>query len=347
MTEDFPVDFTLKAHATLPEPEQCLLHLVEHLREHDGRLEEQEGAFLVSLRDIQGRIWCEDGLLHVDTRCIDAETAYFVKTWLDGVFRHLAGTEPLQIDWEENWSAGRLPPSFTILKVDALQRITSWMMRVTLKCPDVARFDRPDALHVQVLINFAIATGAAEREPPSPIWRRYTVRAVDRARSTIDLDVFLHGEAGPGAAWIAALRIGDLVGVAGPSGGSIGSADRFLIAGDETAVPAISRILGLIPGHCRGQVLIEIADGGERLPLEMPGGFNLTWLARRKDAASVLEGAVTSFLARRSAQKSFVWVACEATVASRIRKQVRTRAQRDHLDHLIAGYWKRGHGASS
>lgn len=341
MTEHSATAFRLKARAQLPDPEQSLLHLVDHLREHEGRLEEQAGAFLVSLPDIRGRIWCEDGLLHVETACGEAETAYFVRKWLEDVFRHLADGRSVQIDWEENWSGGRLPPSFSILKVEALRLLTSWMMRVTLKCPDVARFARADAFHLQVLVNFADVAAATGEERALLEWRRYTVRAIDMASQTIDIDVFLHGEGGPGGRWVSHLRVGDLVGVAGPSGGGIGLADRYLIAGDETALPAIARILDFLPRHRRGDVLIEIADGAERLPLELPDGFKLTWLARHKNAASALEAAVISALVCKPAEKTFVWVSCEASVASRLRKHAKAAGEREHFDHLIAGYWKR------
>ncbi|MCD2179543.1 siderophore-interacting protein [Rhizobium sp. C1] len=341
MTANFPTAFRLKARAKLVEPDQCLEHLVEHLREHDGEIREEEGAFLVTLPDIRGRMWCDDGLLHVDARSSDAETAYFVRTWLDGVFRHLAGTGPVEIAWKEDWNAGHLPPSFSVLKVEALQTITSRMMRVTLKCPDAARFARADALHVQVLVNFADMVAATGGAPAPLIWRRYTVRAVDLAASMIDIDIFLHGEAGPGAAWVRSLRVGDLVGVAGPNGGGIGQAERFLIAGDETALPAIARIMGLLPQHCVGDVWIETEESAERLPLEVPPGITLTWLARENDAGAALECAINGALARRTAEKTFVWVACEASAASRIRKHVRVAALHDNLDHLIAGYWKR------
>ena len=338
---NFPRAFRLKARAKLPEPERCLLHLVEHLKDRDGDIRAQGDAFAVTLPDIYGWMWCEDGLLQVDVGSRDAETAYFVRTWLDGVFRHLAGTETVEIEWKENWSAGRLPPSFSILKVERLDMLTSQMVRITLKCPDVTRFDRTDALHVQVLVNFAEVTASTGEESPPLAWRRYTVRAVDVARQTIDIDVFLHGGGGLGARWVSQLRVGDLVGVAGPSGGSIGLADHYLIAGDETAIPAIARILDFLPRQCGGDVLIEIANDAERLPLELPDGFKLTWLARQDDTASALEGALISALAHKAAEKTFVWVSCEASIASRLRKHARAAAERDHFDHLIAGYWKR------
>jgi len=342
MTSKSPSAFHLRAQAKLPEPEQCLAHLADHLREHDGELEEQAGVILVSLPDVRGRLWCENGRLHVDADSSDAETAYFVRSWLDDVFRHLAGGQPAQIDWEENWSLGHLPPSFSILKVEALHNPIPQMMRVTLKCPDAARFDRADALHVQVLVNFSeLAATAGEARVP-PTWRRYTVRSVDRIRNTIDIDVFLHGKGGPGAAWIGELGVGQLVGVAGPSGGGIGVADRLLIAGDETALPAIARMMDLLPRHCHGELLIETHEvAAERLLPALPAGFKVTWLARDRHPGFALENALIVALADPSEEPRFVWVACEAAAASRIRKHVRAIAERDSLTHLIAGYWKR------
>lgn len=341
MTSNFPDAFRLQARARLPEPEECLRHFVDHLKEHDGEIEEQAGVFLVTLPDVRGRIWCQNGLLHVDSAVGDAETAYFVRNWLGNVFRHLAGEEPVQVDWEENSGAGLLPPSFSILKVAALHKPTPRMMRITLNCPDAARFDRRDALHVQVLVNFAEVAAAGSELHIPPTWRRYTVRRVDRIENTIDIDVFLHGESGPGAAWVRDLRVGDLVGVAGPSGGGIGAAERFLIAGDETALPAIARIMDLLPRQCHGEVLVEAGEDVEPLLPDMPERFRLSSLARRDDACSALEDAIRAALADKPAEKTFVWVACEAAAATRIRKFVRTIAERDSLDHLIAGYWKR------
>ncbi len=340
MTSSMPAAFVLKARAELPQPEHCLHHLAEHLREDGLDLTEEGGVLIVTLPDVRGRMWCESGLLVLEAISSDAETAYFVKSWIEGALRHLAVGQPVRISWEENWKGHRLPPSFSVLKVQSLRMISRRMKRITLSCPDIERFNRNDALHLQVLVNFAALSAITNDAGARSVWRRYTVRSVDVSSGTIDVDIFMHGEVGPGALWAAALRIGDLVAVAGPSGGSIGMAARYLIAGDETALPAIARILTLLPPESKGDVLIEIGDPSDRLLLDSPEGMRLSWLNRGSEQSSI-ENAVTRYLTLFSDEEIFVWTGCETGVARSLRNQMKSASPSGKIDHLITGYWRR------
>ena len=51
---------------------------------------------------------------------------------------------------------------------------------------------------------------------PEQHWRNFTVRRADPARSTLDVDFFLHGPIGRASAWAEAAAVGDEVGFAGP-----------------------------------------------------------------------------------------------------------------------------------
>ena len=53
-------------------------------------------------------------------------------------------------------------------------------------------------------------------------------------------------------------REGDLVGMTGPGGGDVPEADWYLLAGDETALPAIGRILARLPSLATAVVRIEV-----------------------------------------------------------------------------------------
>jgi NADPH-dependent ferric siderophore reductase len=342
MTVSMPAAFVLKACAELPEPEHCLRHLAEHLREDGLELAEEHGALIVTLPDVHGRMWCEDGQLVVQATSKDAETAYFVRSWLDAAFRHLAAGEPVRVSFEENWKTRGLPPSFSILKVQAMRMISRSMKRITLSCPDVARFDRKDALHIQLLVNFAALSQARDDAKPAAIWRRYTVRSIDVSNGTIDVDVFLHGGNGPGAAWASALAVGDMVGVAGPSGGGIGigKAGRYLIAGDETTLPAIARILEMLPVDARGDVFVEVSEAADTLPLALPAGVTLTWL-KRCETPLPLEQVIDTCLRSIDAEPVCLWVGCEAEVARRIRSKLRAEPTFGNVDHLVTGYWRR------
>jgi NADPH-dependent ferric siderophore reductase len=126
--------------------------------------------------------------------------------------------------------------------------------------------------------------------------RIYTIRRLDVEKGEVDIDFVLHeGADMPGARFAANAAVGDVVGMTGPGGGSIGEADWYLLAGDETALPAISRIVADLPSHVRAVVRIEIADRDEEQPLVSAAGLDIQWLHRNGGEAgksTLLEDAV-------------------------------------------------------
>ena len=106
-----------------------------------------------------------------------------------------------------------------------------------------------------------------------PVMRTYTVRAVRPELGELDVDFVLHGVdegvAGPASTWAASARPGDEVVVVGPTGAGTGpmwgvawapppEARTLLLAGDETALPAISAILEQLPAGVRVTALLEV-----------------------------------------------------------------------------------------
>lgn len=126
--------------------------------------------------------------------------------------------------------------------------------------------------------------------------RTYTIRALDRGplgtRLVVDVVVHEDGDVGPGAGWALAARPGSRAVVVGPrvgvpSGGiefAPGPARRLLLVGDETAVPAIARILADLPPDARGVALVEVPLGADASILSVdtrgPAGVETVWLPR-------------------------------------------------------------------
>ncbi|WP_424937188.1 MULTISPECIES: siderophore-interacting protein [Bacteria] len=148
----------------------------------------------------------------------------------------------------------------------------------------------------------------AQRNPV----RTYTVRAVRPEEREIDVDFVLHGTSGPASAWATAAAVGDVLAVVGPDArveghdGGIewhpGEATTLLIAGDETAVPAICAIVESLPADATGQVLAEVPTEADALPLSAPAGVAVTWLARGSAAHGVrLSAAVHAWGQERAA----------------------------------------------
>jgi NADPH-dependent ferric siderophore reductase len=177
--------------------------------------------------------------------------------------------------------------------------------------------------------------------------RSYTARRQDPGTGQVEIDFVLHGD-GPAAAWAAAAAPGAPVGVAG--GGPLGDrpAGHLFLAGDETALPAISRILATTPVTARGVALLEVADPAEEQPLPGPAGVEVRWLHRRGTApgeSTLLVDAVAA-LDRPEGDDVFAWVAAESAAVRAIRADLRGRWGLGRAQHHAIGYWRRGRAMS-
>ena len=121
-------------------------------------------------------------------------------------------------------------------------------------------------------------------------FRTYTVRDVRPVSREVDIDMVVHGDAGPASRWLTRARVGDRVVLVGPdarsrdravgSDWSPGTATDLLLAGDETAAPAICSILESLPAGRRARAFIEVPEAGDVLDVTLPPGARLTWLTR-------------------------------------------------------------------
>ncbi len=230
----------------------------------------------------------------------------------------------------------------------------SALLRVTLGGPGTAGFEAhsPDE-HVKFLfpdpdgtLRLPEPNGHMLRWPkPSPISREYTVRRYDPATGELDIDVALH-DGGLGSDWARAARPGDTVHVAGPPGGLIvpHNYDRYLLAGDITALPAIARWLEELPRDAAGWAFIEVTGPDEQIELSAPEGVEVHWLHRGDvppGANTLLADAVREVRVPEG-ERLYVWVAGEAGSIKPLRRWVRDELGLAKADHDITGYWKRG-----
>ncbi|WP_324651268.1 siderophore-interacting protein [Georgenia sp. H159] len=121
-------------------------------------------------------------------------------------------------------------------------------------------------------------------------FRTYTVRAVRPEAAEVDIDMVLHGDAGPASRWLLRAAAGDRLVLVGPDARSRdhavgadwapGNATELLLAGDETAVPAICSILESLPPGRRAQAFVEVPGPGDVLDVTLPPDAHLTWLIR-------------------------------------------------------------------
>jgi NADPH-dependent ferric siderophore reductase len=216
-------------------------------------------------------------------------------------------------------------------------------------------------------------------------FRTYTVRRIDPETRELDVDFVLHHDAGPAGAWAEAAAPGDSILVVGPDARSPesaqgidfhpGTARRLLLAGDETAAPAICAVLeGLEPGM-DVDAFIEVPTIDDALPLAARGA-RVTWLARddRPHGEALIEAVeewtlgAGDVLTRAAAPRPqvledidlerellwdspddsegefYAWIAGESSMVKALRRMLVQGCGVDRKRVAFMGYWREGQG---
>ncbi len=247
----------------------------------------------------------------------------------------------------------RQPPRFRRVAVRRVEPLTPRMTRVTLAGPDLEGLtvEQP-AASVRLLLP---SPGGEELVVPSwngnefllpdgrrPIIRTLTPRRVDPEALELDLDLVVHGS-GAASEWAASAKAGDEAAVSGPGRGYIvdGEAPAFLLAGDETAIPAISQLLEALPAEAPVGVHVEGAHPDARLELPEHPGATVAWRELPPGAApgDALVDAVRDVDLSPGTR---IWVAGEAAAMQRIRRHLFEDRGFPRAATTVRGYWKHG-----
>ena len=256
-------------------------------------------------------------------------------------------------DGGQGGSRKRVP---RVAEVIRTERITPHMIRVVLGGDGLAGFPVGAFTDNYVKLLFAPA-GATYRAPYDveqlqaelpreqwPVTRTYTVRAWDPESGELTIDFVHHGDEGLAGPWAAAAQPGDVIQLMGPGGAYAPhpEADWHLLAGDESALPAIAATLERLPAGARVQAFVEVAGPEEEQPdVAAPDGADLVWL-HRGDAApgTALVAAVRGV--RLPEGRGHVFVHGEAVAVRELRRHLRAERGLDPDLTSISGYWRRG-----
>jgi NADPH-dependent ferric siderophore reductase len=192
--------------------------------------------------------------------------------------------------------------------------------------------------------------------PPEkkPSVRTMTVRHVDAAARQIALDIVVHGEHGIAGPWAAAAQPGLPIYLMGPGGVYTPdpAADWHLLAGDESALPAIATALEALPANAIGKAFIEVAGPEDEIGLTAPESVEVSWVYRGGRADMVAEDRAGDFAPLIEAVTTTQWLPGQVhvfihgeaqTVMHNLRPYIRKERDVDaKWASSISGYWRRG-----
>lgn len=219
--------------------------------------------------------------------------------------------------------------------------LTPMYVRLRLEGADLRGFDSPGADdHIRVF--FPREPVDDLRSSPS---REYTPVCWDAERGWLDIDVALHGD-GVGSRWAEGAPLGAPVGVGGPRGSMVlvGRPDAWLLAGDETAVPAIRRFAAAMDDDAVGRIAIEVPDAAHDLPVAAPPGVQVVQLHRgdRPAGAELADWLDALDVEEQPEGCVFGFVAAEQSIVRSGRALLLDRWSGDPAATVVKGYWKRG-----
>jgi len=245
----------------------------------------------------------------------------------------------------------RHPLRLRVLEVAEVRAITPRMVRVALVGPDLEDFTSlayDD--HVKVFfphpgkpvpVPVVSENGLAFPEGQRPPARDYTPRRF--SAQALEIDFVLHGD-GPASTWAAQARPGQMLAVGGPRGSFVVSNDFdwYLLAGDETALPAIGRRLEELPAGAKAIAVIEVADAAEEQAFALKADARITWLHRNgaEPGTTTLLADAIGALALPPGD-GYCFVAAEANAAKAVRSLLVERFGHNPDWVKAAGYWQR------
>lgn len=219
----------------------------------------------------------------------------------------------------------------TALTVTGREQLTSHLVRVRFS-GDLSAFARSTFTDRYVKLEFG------------DVVRTYTVRDLDVDAGELAIDFVVHGAEGVAGVWAARAAVGEVLNARGPGGAYSPdpSADWHLLAGDESALPAIGAALDALVSErpdAVARVVVEVSSPTDTLPLPEGAGVEVTWVFRSEGGS--LEETVRALEWLPGRVQAFVHGEARSVMHG-IRPYLLKERGIPRTDASVSGYWRHG-----
>jgi NADPH-dependent ferric siderophore reductase len=243
------------------------------------------------------------------------------------------------------------PPPFEPVAVVDREEISPRLIRLTFE-GDVLRrltIDQPASS-----VRFVVPWPGNDLELPEwngneflladasrPALRTFTPLRPDNDAGRLDLEIVRH----PGGAvsqWAERAEVGDEAAISGPGAGYEfpDGADRLLILGDETALPAVTQLLDMAPGALDLDIHLEVVTDDAALDLPTRRDDSAEWHVTGGGQRPGGRLAAVVEALDELPDGTDVWAAGEASAMQRVRNHLFKSLGVDRSRATVRGYWK-------
>ncbi|MCF2949455.1 siderophore-interacting protein [Paraglaciecola aquimarina] len=235
-------------------------------------------------------------------------------------------------------------PKMRMTQVSSIEDLSPHMRRIVLSGESLADFPAgKESAHVKVVFP---NPESKDKRPKLGIYfgfkkfmRSYTVRYFDQANLTLTLDFAINDHQGLASNWAAQARVGEYLGIAGS--GDIKHTDfhaeRHLLFGDLTALPAIAATLEKLPKNATGKAWIQVPDKQDIQPLKSPNGIDIRWLVTENKMTNEFLDALTS--QPTDLTNTAIFMAVEAGVLKQLKQHLNKHCEYQKSKLYASAYW--------
>ena len=241
----------------------------------------------------------------------------------------------------------------TRLTVTGTETLTSSLRRVWFRSEDLSAF--ADSTHTDRYVKLVFPKPGVEYPEPldmrvlrqtlppedMPVVRTYTALFPDVDAGTLAIDFVVHGDDGVAGPWARRAAPGDVLLANGPGGAyrPDPDADWHLFVGDESAVPAITAALAVLPEDAVSRVVVLVDSPAEEPELPVPAKGELRFVHRSADGDLLAALQALDWPAGRV----HVFAHGEAQeIMQRVRPYLFGERGLAREQVSVSGYWRRG-----